>query len=1316
SAMAAADSCDTMRIFNHPDVPVPEVHLLSNGNYHLMVTHAGGSSSRWHGLALTRWREDVTRDNWGVFLYLRDIDTNAVWSSTFQPMLRRGTPHEAVFTQGRAEFRHTAFAVETQTEICVSPEDDVEIRRITLNNRGDTARRLELTSYAEVVLAPPTADLAHRVFSNLFVQTEILACGETVLCTRRRREANEPEVWYFQKLCVPGLSGRASCETDRARFIGRNRTPANPLALEAPAGAFAPLANTAGFVLDPIAAVRQPVALGETEPLQVFLISGAATSREAALSLAEKYRDRHFVDRAFDMAWSHSQIVMRQLNVTEAETQIYGRLASSVLYANPRNRAPWATVARNRQGQQGLWRFGISGDWPIILLRIGDIRHMDLVMDVLRAHAYWRMKGLESDLVILNEDFSGYRATLNDRILAAINTSPDADRLDKPGGIFLRRIENLSEEDQILFQSVARVVLTDGAENLREQVERRYSPRRPPPPLKPEAEAPGETPAPLEPRPRILENGVGGFTADGREYILMLEAGQTTPAPWVNVIAGRRLGLVVSERGGIYTWVDNAHEYRLTTWYNDPVSDPCGEAFYLRDEATGRFWSLTPSPTPGRAGYTCRHGFGYTVFEHAEDGLACETWIYAALDAPVRCLVVKVTNRTAHPRALSLTAFHELVLGEWRHDNLMHIQTETDTQSGLLLMHNPYSRIYPRRVVFASCSERETVLSGDRTEFLGRNGTPENPAALHRERLSGRTGTLYDPAAVVQTFCELAPDETREIVFTLGAADDVEEARRLHRQFGAPVGARAALEEVWEHWNRTLGTLQVEVPDNPAFNALANGWLLYQTLSCRIWGRSGFYQSGGAFGFRDQLQDAMALLHAAPDILRQQILLCASRQFREGDVQHWWHPPTGAGVRTRISDDRLWLPQATARYVLATGDTGVLDEPVPFLDGRPLGEGEESRYDQHTQSTETAPLYEHCIRAIRLSLESGAHGLPLIGAGDWNDGLNRVGQEGRGESVWLAWFLCDTLRRFEAVARLRGENAFVDLCRQERESLALRIEETSWDGDWYRRAYFDDGTPLGTAAGDECRIDAISQSWAVLSGAGRGERARRAMQAVQAHLVKPDDGLSLLLAPPFDKTPRDPGYIKSYPPGVRENGGQYTHAAIWTAMAFAELGDWDAAWMLFDLLNPVNRSLTPEAAARYRVEPYVMTADIYSVAPHTGRGGWSWYTGAAGWMYRLAVETLLGFERHPDHLRINPRLPSAGPGRFRLTYRFRSATYHIDVQVSPADAPPEVIVDGAPQAEGRIPLVDDGGDHAVTVTAPRRPVSPAADSGNAGWR
>ncbi|MDX9715432.1 MAG: glucoamylase family protein [Dissulfurispiraceae bacterium] len=1291
------ESGGTKRSYNTPNIPLPEVHMLSNGNYLVMVNQAGGGFSSWRNLSLTRWREDVTCDNWGTFLYIREIESNNIWSNSYQPICRIEKKYEAEFTQGHVEFRRVDFDIETKTELCVSPEDDVEIRKITFTNQGRNLKHLELTSYAEVVLSANTADLAHRAFNNLFVKTEILPSGDTILCTRLKREDHEPDVWYFHTLFVVGQKNRASCESDRARFLGRNRTPADPVAMATPPGEYAPLSNSSGAVLDPIVAVRQQITLPDYEPVQVNMVFGVASSRQEAISLADKYRDSHFVERAFDMAWSHSQIIMRLLNVSKAEAQTYGRLASSIFYANPRNRAPWPVVVRNTIGQQGLWRFGISGDNPIIFLRISDIRKMDLVNDALRAHAYWRLKGLITDLIIINEDYSGYRASLNDTIISAINMSLNADMMDKPGGIFLRRIENLSEEDQILFQSAARVVLTDGAENFKEQVDQRYVQPRPMPLLKPQSRNVEETVKKLEQRERVLVSGPGGFTADGKEYVIMLEPGMTTPAPWSNVIAGKRFGMVLSESGSGYSWVDNAHEYRLTTWHNDPVSAPCGEVFYMRDEETGHFWSLTPKPAPGLNGYICRHGFGYSVFEHIESELKTELWIYSAIEAPLRCAVVKIYNTSSKWRSISLCAFHELVLGEWRHDNLMHIYTEEDSQSGLLLARNPYSRIFPKRIVFASCSEAEVFLSGDRTEFIGRNGSMGKPAAMFQQNLSNRCGAKYDPAAVLQTFVEIAPGASKEIVFTLGAADSMEEARELYHLHGRPAGARSTLEAVWEYWNNVLGAVTVHVPDEPAFNVMVNGRLLYQALACRVWGRSGYYQSGGAYGFRDQLQDAMALIHASPEILRELVLLFASRQFPEGDVQHWWHPPSGAGVRTRITDDRLWLVQAVSRYVLSTGDTGVLDEMVPFLESKPLAEGEESRYDQYFQISDSASLYEHCIRAIRISLSYGVHGLPLIGGGDWNDGMNLVGISGKGESVWMAWFLGDTLNKFEKIARLRGDVDFAELCLEERESLRIRAEDSAWDGDWYRRAYFDDGTPLGSAANEECKIDAISQSWAVLSGMGRSKRVQQAMMSVLKHLVKYDEGLILLLSPPFAQADPDPGYIKKYPPGIRENGGQYTHAAIWTAMAFAELGEHEIAWSLFNLLNPAKAVSTHEAMNRYKVENYVMSADIYGVEPHIGRGGWSWYTGAAGWMYRLAVETFLGLERHPDYLILKPRLPENGPQTFLINYRYNNNHYKIEATRAPKNSKYKVIFDGHIQKDECIPLIKDGRDHDVKV-------------------
>ena len=1304
---AGAGAEGIMRVFSDPNTPIPEVHLLSNGSYHVMATSAGGGYSRWRKLAVTRWREDATSDGWGTFIYLRDRDTGRYWSTAYQPTLRKADHYEAIFVQARAEYRRRDQAIEAHTEISVSPEDDVEIRRVTLTNLTLRTRHIEITSYAEVVLAPLNADLAHRAFSNLFVQTEILPERQAILCTRRPRTPGEPVPWMFHLLASPGaVAGEFSYETDRARFIGRGRTATNPLALD-DGDPPAALSNSEGSVLDPIVAIRRTITLPPDASAMVHIISGVAETREAALALLGEYCDRHFVERAFEMSWFQSQEVLRHLNASEADAQIFGRLASSVIYGNALRRAAPAIIARNQLGQSGLWRFAISGDLPIVLLRIGDLNRIDLVKQVLQAHAYWRMKGLVADLVIVNEDFSGYRAVLHDQIMGLINAGPEAQVIEKQGGVFVRRAEELSEDERVLFQTVARIVFTDSAETLVEQVERRLSSKRHSDWLEPWLPPIYSAVTPLPARERIFCNGLGGFTPDGREYVITLEAGQNTPAPWCNVIASPHIGTVVSESGGAYTWVENAHEFRLTPWHNDPLSDSSGEAFYLRDEDTGVFWSPTPLPARGNFGYVARHGFGYSVFEHDEAGIASELFTYVAMDAPVKFVVVKLRNHSKRTRNLSLTGYWELVLGEWRHANLMHIVTETDAQSGALFARNAYGRECANRVVFAQVSELERSLSGNRTEFIGRNGSLASPAAMRRKRLSGRVGAGFDPCAALQTTIELADNQEREIVFVFGAARDTDEARHLIQRFSGQAAARQALEAVWEYWKHTLGAVQVETPD-PALDVMVNGWLLYQTLSCRLWGRSAYYQSGGAYGFRDQLQDTMALIHATPWLAREQLIRCAGRQFIQGDVQHWWHPPHGQGVRTHFSDDYLWLAYATGRYVLATGDTGVLDEPVHFLEGRELKAEEESYYDQPQRSAGAASLYEHCARAIKHGLRFGVHQLPLMGCGDWNDGMNLVGRDGRGESVWLAWFLYENLQLFAGLARRRNDNAFADVCTGQAWQLRNNIEANAWDGAWYRRAYFDDGTPLGSSSNDECQIDSISQSWAVISGGGDPLRARQAMAAVDQRLVRREAQLIQLLDPPFDQSSLEPGYIKGYVPGVRENGGQYTHAAIWATMAFAMMGDCKRAWELFAMLNPIHHGSTPEEIERYKVEPYVMSADIYGAPPHTGRGGWTWYTGASGWMYRLSLETLLGLSLEVDHLRISPCIPAHWPS-YKVHYRYRETVYHITIKRSgeKRDRAFRVTVDGTVinqtgvdatgRPYGRIPLRDDQREHDVEL-------------------
>jgi len=1288
-----------MRVFTNPTTPAPEVHLLSNGRYHVVISSAGGGYSRWRELAVTRWREDATRDCWGMFVYLRDLGTGEFWSTAYQPTLKMTKGYEAIFTQARAEFRHRHAGIDVHTEISVSPEDDVELRRITLTNRSPVTRQLELTSYAEVVLAVQDADTAHPAFSNLFVQTEFAPKTSAILCTRRARSQEEKPPWLLHLMQAQGEGqGEISCETDRSRFVGRGGSLANPAAMQN----LSPLSNTVGSVLDPIMSLRRTVTLPPFGTAIIDLVVGVTESRETALAQVEKYQSSRMTDRVFDLAWTHSQVTLHQLDVTEAEAQIYGRLASALIYADPARRANQGVLLNNRRGQNGLWSYGISGDSPIVLLRISDTDKIEIVRQLIQAHSYWRTKGLTVDLVIVNEDVSVYRQSLQDQITTLISSGIEAQMLDKPGGIFVRRLEQIPNDDRILLQAAARVVLDDEKGSLAEQLEHRSILEPLVPPLRTSRFRAPDFLAPLPPRDLIFHNGLGGFTRDGHEYVITLQPGQITPAPWVNVLANPFFGTVISESGAAYTWVENSHEFRLTPWSDDPVQDTTGEAFYIRDEQTGQFWSPTPAPARGATPYVIRHGFGYTVFEHTEFGIASELWVYVAMDAPVKFSVLKLRNVSGRPRRLSATGYMEWVLGDLRPKSFLHVQTEVDLKTGALLARNYYNTEFPDRTVFFDVNDATRTLTGDRKEFIGRNGSLSQPAAMKRQRLSGKVGAGLDPCGAVQVSFNLSDGEERETSFRLGVGRSAADVQILIRRFRRADASRAALEGVWAYWNRTLGAVNVDTPD-PAVNVLANGWLLYQTLSCRLWGRTGFYQSGGAYGFRDQLQDVMALVHAEPALTREHLLRAAAHQFREGDVQHWWHPPSGRGVRTHFSDDFLWLPFVTCRYVACVADTGVLDEKISFLEARPVKPDEESYYDLPNKSEETATLYQHCVRAIERGLKFGEHGLPLMGCGDWNDGMNLVGKGGRGESVWLAFFLFDVLTQFAELARSRNDTTFADRCETQAELLQKNIELHAWDGGWYRRAYFDNGEPLGSATNPECQIDSLPQSWSVISGAGEPQRSRQAMTAVDQRLIRRQDQLIQLFDPPFDKSSLNPGYIKGYIPGVRENGGQYTHGALWTTMAFALMGDHDRAWELFALLNPIHHGATPEQIATYKVEPYVVAADVYAVAPHIGRGGWTWYTGSAGWMYRLLIETLLGVNLEGDHLRLTPRLPKSWT-TYKIHYRYRQTVYHITITRLEAGATEadQLLLDGEALAAKTVPLVDDRREHFVELKFNRR--------------
>ncbi|HUO45738.1 MAG TPA: glucoamylase family protein [Acidimicrobiia bacterium] len=1281
-----------VRKVGSPHGPVPLAHLLSNGRYSTLITAAGSGYSRWQGLAINRWWEDPTRDNFGSYLFIRD-ETGRTWSAGYQPTGVEPDSYQAAFSEDKVEISRRDGNISTHLTVVISEEDDAEVRRVSLTNLGTVARDVEVTSYAELVLAAPRADAAHPAFSNLFVQTEAVAGRDALVATRRARSVEEDTIWAGHVLAVTGdVVGGAQFETDRARFLGRGNPVHRAAAVDRP------LSNSVGRVLDPVFSLRRKVRLQPGATAHLDFTTVVASTRSDALDLIDKFSDPATFERTLTLAWTQAQVRLHHLRIEPEHAHTFQRLAGSLIYFDP-GLANQGRKAAPATGQAGLWRLSISGDHPIVLVRIDQPEERGLVRDLLRAQEYWQMKGLAADLVIVNEKPGSYAQDLRDAIEELIRERGRRVGPAPDGGVFVLDGPLLTEDDRAILQSSARAVLLSHHGTLTDQLARR-TPAEVVPVIRGQAVA---LPQATGPPPRIeleFHNGLGGFAADGTQYVVVMGEGQWTPAPWVNVIANSRFGFCVSASGAGFSWSENSRENHLTPWSNDPVSDSPGEVLYLRDEDSGEVWGPAALPIRGQESfYVARHGPGFSEFEHTSRGIALSLHQTVPLEDPVKISRLRIRNLSGRRRRLSVTAYVEWVLGTTRSVPAMQIVTERDEATGAITARNPWNADFGRRVAFADLGVGEITVTADRTEFLGRHGSVDRPAALQRTRnLSGRVGVGFDPCAALQRRILLAPNEEVEVRFLLGQGGDAGEARTLIERYRQADG-EAISTAVAKMWDDVLGTVRVLTPDR-SFDLMINHWLLYQTLACRVLARSAFYQSGGAYGFRDQLQDVMALVVPMRNITRQHLLRAAAHQFEDGDVLHWWHEPSGKGVRTRISDDYLWLPYAVAHYVEVTGDETVLSVEVPYLRADELEPGHDEAYLAPEVSPVVGTIFDHCQRALERALSrTGSRGLPLIGTGDWNDGFNRVGKDGLGESVWLGWFLDANLERFAAIAERVGKMDLATAWRKGARRLRENLEAEAWDGDWYRRAYFDDGTPLGSSVSPECRIDSIAQSWSVIHGGAQGERARRAMASVEEYLVHRGDGLVLLFTPPFDQWDVDPGYIKGYLPGVRENGGQYTHAAIWCVIAFASLGDGDRAGELFGILNPINHASTRAGIHRYRVEPYVAAADVYSEAPHVGRGGWTWYTGSAGWMYRAGVEWILGFRLRGTCLVIDPCIPRAWGG-FEITFRYHSSQYEIRVS-NPHGATKGVVeltmddVTLSPDAE--LQLVDDGATHQVRV-------------------
>ena len=1296
------DEHEFERYFYSADTPMPEARILSNGRYVVMLTNSGSGFSRCGELAISRWRENPVKDPWGSFFYIHDLTEQKIWSATYQPCHDQSASDEMRFSLEKVTYTRTNGDIHTLTEISVSPEWDAEIRRITFTNQGQEAHVLEVTSYSEIVLAPQAADDAHPAFNKLFVHTEFSNQPEALLAKRRGRTPEEHFPWLAHAVSVEGKTvGTLEYETDRARFLGRGQFYDRPMAVVQNQR----LSGTLGSVLDPILALRRRVEVPPGKKVRLTFVMGVAETRAEALTMVQHLSSPHQVEHTLELAWTRSRIELRYLNLSTRQADIYQWMLSQIFYFNPLRTMRAQSILHNSKGQSALWNYGISGDIPLVLIHVSEVENLDLVSSVLLAHEYWRLRGLKVDLLILNDFAGSYEQPLTEALRHLVFASSDRDFLDRPGGVFIRSSNIMPVEDKILFSTVARISLQADAGNLIKQLTAPKAEGNLPAVFVPKAGS--WTPERIDPpdyaKDMTFFNGWGGFVAGGHEYAIYLHDYKLTPVPWSNILANPSFGTQISESGAGYTWAENSRENKLTPWNNDPVLDLPGEVGYLRDEGSGEFWSLTCFPIQEEEPYTVYHGWGYSRFEHTSHGIFQAGLVFVPRHDSLKVWQITLRNLGQEARQISFTYYVEWVLGVQREVNAPFMITEIEESSGALLARNTYQEVFSGRKAFLwveTMGEKSNrTWTGDRMEFLGRYGSLKKPAALTRVALSNSTGMMYNSCGAIQATLTLEPGEEKQVLVLLGQARSDEEVTSLTSTYAEPLIVAKKFQEVQDFWAELVKGVQVVTPDR-SMDLMLNGWLLYQTLSCRMWARSAFYQAGGAYGFRDQLQDSLALLHVCPELTKEQILRHAAHQFLEGDVQHWWHEETKRGIRTKFSDDLLWLPYCVLRYLEHTQDEELLTQEVNFLEDLPLGPEEDERYSETKNSTERATLLDHCLRAIERSLHFGVHGLPLMGTGDWNDGMNRVGREGKGESVWLGWFLYTILAGFAELCERREAGATAVRYRQIAETLASNLNQKAWDGQWYRRAYFDNGQPLGSAENQECQIDAIAQAWSVMSGAAPAEKAKLAMLAMDRELVNREYSLVRLLTPPFETTEPSPGYIQGYPPGVRENGGQYTHGVIWSIIAWSKLGEGDKAWELFQMINPINHALTPSEVLRYKAEPYVIAADVYSVEPNIGRGGWTWYTGAAGWMYQAGVEWILGLQRRGERLYLKPCIPKAW-GEYSLSYRFKQTTYQIQIQnpLHKSTGGSLLELDGRELelSETYIGLIDDGLEHVVRL-------------------
>ncbi|MBI9049053.1 MAG: hypothetical protein JEZ00_06530 [Anaerolineaceae bacterium] len=1240
----------------------PVLHLLSNGKYHVVISNDGAGFTRYEDRDISRWRNDRSLNQYGSWYYLYEPKEENLWSISEMPIPGPVNYQQIAFHPHKVEFTKSANEMAARMDIIVTSDDDVEIRHISITNQADETRTIIVGSYTEIILSQQLSDQRHPAFNKLFIENEINEDEKTIYFSRRLRSADEKPLHFGHAWCSDSkFISKVKYITDREYFIGRAGDIHHPAIFKNHFD-IEEIQSTQNS-LDPIASINITCEIPAHETITIYYLSTASINKTNITQNILKYVSPTYIQRSIDAEKMKAERSLQQLNIEPPEIELFDKLFSLVLYANDKLRTKQEILKRNQLGQSGLWPYGISGDFPICLIRINELEEINNLSTILKGYIFWRSRHMQIDLVLLNERDTTYDQELNillQRLLSKLGATP---WLNRKGGIYILRADQMPLESQTLLKTSANVVLSVDDKTFKDLLtekfmELEYLPdfHATLPPI--ESSLGSELLSPVQ--ELNFRNQIGGFSENGEKYHMLIDHEHIPPAPWINVISNPNFGFTISESGIGYSWAGNSGENRLTSWSNDPLQDQPGEAIYLRDEETGQYWSPSFLPVGDDMPYEVIHGAGYTSFTHSSHGILTTLTYFTDKIDPIKCARLTIQNVRERICRISSTYYADWVLGTYKHQNQLFIQQHFDTYLHAILARNTFNPDFAQKTAFLAATRTPQWITTNRAEFIGRNGSFRNPMALGQVALSGDISSVHDPCAVMSHIIWLSPGEKKEITYLLGQGDDEADAKHLIHKYQNFEQTNNALSRSVRFWTGITNSVQVKTPE-PSFDIMVNQWLLYQSISSRFLGRSAFYQSSGAYGFRDQLQDTIAYLIAKPEWTRDFILEAARHQFTEGDVLHWWHPPAGRGVRTHCSDDLLWLPYVVSEYINRTGDDSILDERIPFLIAAQLAENEHDRYDQFPQENEQYSILEHCLRAIHRSDTKGAHGLPLIGSHDWNDGFSRIGIKGKGESVWLGWFLCVVVERFAKICEGRNKPLLAEELLKKKESLINTILSQAWDGKWFTRAYFDDGTPLGTAANAECKIDAIAQSWAVFAGLKENPKVQLALQSVKDNLIREEDKLILLFTPPLDKSTQDPGYIKGYQPGIRENGGQYTHAAAWTIWAFADAGQADYAFKLYQMINPIHHSNSPDKVTQYRVEPYVIAADVYSAPQHLGRGGWTWYTGSASWMYRLGIERILGLCLEKDGFTLNPMIPKDWES-YEIKLRLPRGSYDITVR------------------------------------------------------